>query len=830
LNSPRERLIRVLHLEDNQFAAQLIGQSLKASGFRCDITLVSDRSAFESAVADSAFDLVLCDFNLPDYDGLSALRFAREAQPNTPVIMISGTLSEEEAVECMQAGASDYVLKQGLQRLARAVQKALDEAAQQEQRRLAEIKRRRGEQKFADLFELSPDAIVMRDEAGVMQLVNRRAEQIFGYQRDELIGEDVSTLISAGAQPILAAARQRFLGSVEDTMHIDDRALEGLRRDGTVFPLEASLSRVRTEAGAMVVATLRDISERRRAEERMRLQELALEAATNAILIVDSRAPDYPIVHVNRAFETMTGYTAAEAIGINCRFLQGSDRDQPELERVRSAIRSGESASVLVRNYRKDGTLFWNQLQISPVRSEAGTVTHFLGIQNDVTELKTYQTELEYRANYDALTGLANKNLFSDRLDQALGFAVRSGEQVALLYLDLDRFKNVNDSLGHSSGDALLKHVAQRIHECTRETDTVARLGGDEFAVVLATVDHASSAAAIAQEILQAVERPVTILEHEVFSSASIGICIYPTDGANAETLLKNADTAMYRAKASGRNQLCFYTEDLNANALERLRLEADLRRALAMEEFELHYQPRVELATGRITSVEALIRWRRGEQGLISPARFIPLAEETGLIVPIGAWVLRTACTQMRLWRDAGYDTLRVAVNLSTRQFRQPDLLEMILTTLRETGLDARHLELEITESMAMHDPKHTQGLLEKLSGLGIALAIDDFGTGYSSLAYLKRFPIDYLKIDQSFVRGIPADKEDELIVRSIIALGQSLELVLIAEGVETEEQRAFLRAEGCEEMQGYLFSRPKPATEIDVVLAQSRAAGPGS
>jgi EAL domain-containing protein (putative c-di-GMP-specific phosphodiesterase class I) len=306
----------------------------------------------------------------------------------------------------------------------------------------------------------------------------------------------------------------------------------------------------------------------------------------------------------------------------------------------------------------------------------------------------------------------------------------------------------------------------------------------------------------------------------EVFTSASIGVAFFPEDGATCEQLLKNADTAMYRAKQAGRNQTCFYTEDLKSDALARLKLEADLRRALAQQEFELHYQPRVDLATGRITSAEALIRWRRADRSLVAPGRFIPVAEETGLIVPIGEWVLRTACSQMRLWRDSGHGDMRVAVNLSPRQFRQPDLVERIQSILSETGLDSRSLELEITESVAMHDPASTRTVLDKLHGIGIAVAIDDFGTGYSSLAYLKRFPIDYLKIDRSFVCGLPEDDDDRNIVLAIIALGRSLGLTLIAEGVESEAQRQFLRAHGCHEMQGYLFCRPQLASGLAAVL----------
>jgi diguanylate cyclase (GGDEF)-like protein/PAS domain S-box-containing protein len=691
-----ERRLRVLHLEDDVRDAEIIAYRLREDRLACDIVHVCDREGFVAALDAEPFDLILCDYNLPNYDGLSALSLAREKQPQAPAIVISGTLSEDEAVDCLRGGAIDYVLKQRLQRLAPAASRALREA-------------------------------------------------------------------------------------------------DGQRG-------------------------------RRQAESALRLRELAIDAATNAIFIVDAQAPDHPIVHVNRAFEKMTGYGVEESIGRNCRFLEGPDGAQPELERLRQAIATGAEASVLLRNYRKDGTLFWNQLQISPVRDESGAVTHFVGIQSDVTELKNYQIELEYRANYDALTGLANKNLLNDRLNQAIAWANRTEGRIAILYVDLDRFKLVNDSLGHAKGDGLLKSVATRLKSHVRESDTVARLGGDEFVIVLNEVDDAAAAGGVAGKVLADLGCPITVDTHELFACASIGVSIYPGDALDAETLVKCADIAMYRAKHGGGNQVCFYTQDLNANALERLNLEADLRRALVMNEFELHYQPRVALGSGFATSVEALIRWRRADGVLTMPERFIPLAEETGLIVPIGEWVLRTACRQMREWIEAGHQGMRVAVNLSPRQFRQADLVATIVGILEETGADANCLELEITETAAMHDPEASRELLETLSALGIALAIDDFGTGYSSLAYLKRFPIRNLKIDQSFVHGIPDDDNDMNIVRSIIALGRSLGFTVIAEGVETEEQRAFLRAEGCDEMQGYLFSRPKPSNELEGLLPPLR------
>jgi predicted signal transduction protein with EAL and GGDEF domain len=362
--------------------------------------------------------------------------------------------------------------------------------------------------------------------------------------------------------------------------------------------------------------------------------------------------------------------------------------------------------------------------------------------------------------------------------------------------------------------------VAQRVKSCVRQSDVVARLGGDEFAVALADAGQSLSAAAVARKVLQSIQQPVTIQSQEVVTSSSIGVCVYPDDALSAESLLQNADIAMYRAKGRG-TRICFYTEDLNRAANERLSLENALRRGLSRDEFELHYQPRVKAKSHHVTSVEALVRWRKSEQELVLPGRFIPLAEETGLIVPLGLWVLKAACSQMRQWKDAGHGSLRVAVNLSARQLREPHFVRDVSGVLADCGLDPCHLELEITESVAMHDPEEMRRLLKRLSELGVALAIDDFGTGQSSLAYLKRFQLDYLKIDQTFVHGIHDDENDESIVRSIIGLARNLKLIVIAEGVESDAQRTFLENEHCDEMQGFLFGKPRPAVEVSEAFA---------
>src|SRR5882672_3190734 len=430
---------------------------------------------------------------------------------------------------------------------------------------------------------------------------------------------------------------------------------------------------------------------------------------------------------------------------------------------------------------------------ISPVRNEAGEVTQFVGIQNDITGLKAYEAELERNANYDSLTGLPNRNLFADRVKRAVIGAARSGKLVGILWMNLERFRRVNESFGRAAGDRVLKACGERLAKSVWENDTVARMGGDKFAVLLREVGSPNDTARVLAKLQEALAAPFSIAGQEIFLSANIGIALYPTDAESAESVVADA---------------------------ERLEIEAALRRALERDELRLFYQPRVDLRTGRIGGVEALIRWQHPQLGMVPPVHFIPIAEETGLIIPIGQWVFETACAQSRRWRESGHANLRMAVNLSPRQFRQSDLVASVSRALERTGVAAEALELEVTESVAMDNPARSAEILRSLKALGISLAIDDFGTGHSSLGYLNRFPLDFLKVDQSFVRGIPGDADSAVIVRTVIALARNLRLETIAEGVETEAQLRFLQKEGCEEAQGYLFSRPQPAADLATVL----------
>ena len=693
-------------------------------------------------------------------------------------------------------------------------------------RKLAEEHLRHSEACMRRLLDSIGEGVFGVDLLGRCTFVNPTALRLLRYRDPaQLVGEDLHAMVHHTCRDGTACPHEEceiYKAFRENkSFYVDDEIL--WRADGTYFDVEYRSNPIYVEQQVVgAVVTFVDTTQRKQAEDKLRQAATVFENTDEGIIVANA---ERKIVAVNGAFTRISGYSAAEVLGENPNFQQSGVHNEVFYRDLWARLESDGQWRGEIWNRRKNGEIYPAWENISLVKNEHGRITNYVSVFSDISAIKESEQRLSHLAHHDALTGLANRLMLTANLDQTLEWAKRHNQKVALLYLDLDRFKIINDTLGHAYGDQLLQAVAKRLRQCVRAEDTVARLGGDEFTIILAEISNAEDAAKIAEKINRKLAKPIPVDDQELVTSASIGISIFPDDASNRHDLLKAADTAMYHAKERGRNTFRFYTAELTTKAFEHLSLERGLRRALENDEFELYYQPQVALDSGKIVGVEALIRWRHPKRGLLAPSTFIPIAEETGLINPIGDWVFRTACAEAKAWHLEGLPAVRLAINLSERQILSEAHLGKIHTMLQDLGLKPGivQLDLEITERI-LQIAEQSVDILSHLKSWGIMLAIDDFGTGYSSLSRLKQLPIDTLKIDRSFVKNIPHDRDDQAIVKAIIAMGHGLKLNVIAEGAETEDQLAFLHEHGCDELQGYLFSEPVPAKTVRRLLKERR------
>jgi diguanylate cyclase (GGDEF)-like protein/PAS domain S-box-containing protein len=682
------------------------------------------------------------------------------------------------------------------------------------QRALAQARLRESEKRFADTVELAAIGIAHVDEHGRLIQVNRSLCDLLGYGRDELLGMTVKQVSHPDDLHVTDGVRAQLRCGKIGSFQAEKRYL---RKDGQVVWVHLTISLLRDPLGQPLhdIAIIQDISARKRAEAAQNLSEQRFRN------MVELSSDWYWELDATLRFTTFGGRgtgerQAAQLIGRHAWDIPGTDRDQGWRE-LRERLERHERLRDFEYAYAtRDGVRHHVSASGEPLFDTDGRFAGYRGVSRDVSERKQAEERVKYLATHDSLTGLPNRAMFSELLNHVIQHSRRKQTRCAVFFIDLDRFKFINDSLGHGAGDTLLRTVAQRLKDRLRSSDIVARLGGDEFVMLAQDLSSSSQAAHIARKVLSAVIQPVELFGQECRVTASVGIAMYPDDATDETTLMAHADVAMYHAKEEGKNNFQFYDGRLQTQSRERLAMESHLRRAIELGEFSLHYQAKLDFATLGISGVEALLRWHNAELGHVSPAKFIPLAEETGLIMSIGRWVLQTACAQAVAWQRAGLPPVRVAVNLSPRQLADAGLVAEVRRVLDDSGLAPRYLELEVTESSVMHNVELALEVLTGLHEMGVHLAIDDFGTGYSSLAQLKRFPIDTLKVDRSFIRELPHDAEDMAIAEAILAMGRTLGMRVVAEGVETAAQRDFLRERRCDEMQGYLFSKPLPADDF--------------
>lgn len=730
-----------------------------------------------------------------------------------PMVSLQDTVLGTFALYCSEAKTASKEELELMLTCSRFAAVAMERA--QQKRELQQ-----SDQRYRSLFEFNPEPVYVINPAGYFvdmneagcQLLQRDISEITGTHFNKVILPEHLSLVQQHFSNVLKGNAERFEASI--VTRTDQR-------------LELYISLVPNWQDGQVTEVIgmsKDITQRLKAEQQLRLFKRAVDATSNGVIIADVTQADQPISYVNPAFEKLTGYTADEAIGRNCRFLQGAEPDSVAVNQMRHAIERNLECNVVLKNYRKDKSVFWNQLFLAPVPDESGQISHYIGVQTDITPQKRFEEELAYNASHDLLTGLPNRALLKDRLIQSCHSGLRRQHKVAVLFIDLDTFKLVNDSLGHLIGDEVLKNISQRISHCIRPGDTLARVGGDEFVLLLTELSDAEEVVAIAERILHDIGSLMQLNGQELHMSASIGISISDSTLAEPMQLVQQADLAMYRAKYLGRNNFQWYSSELEIASGKQLNLRAQLKKAIANEEFELYYQPQIDALSGDLVGLEALLRWPHAELGFISPDEFIPLAETTGEIVPLSIWVFNQASQYNKSLIERGIASVVMAVNVSSIHFGRNNFVEQLQKIIEQNGLVGHLFEIELTESLLFENIEQVILKLQQVRQLGVKISIDDFGTGYSSLNYLKRLPIDKLKIDRSFIKDVVSDKRDAAISKAIIAMAHHLDIRVIAEGVETEAQVALLRKSLCDEYQGYYFAKPMPAAELEKFIRHHR------
>jgi len=688
----------------------------------------------------------------------------------------------------------------------------------------AEFELNRSEERFYGLLHAVTDGVILVDHLGQIQLFNGAAERIFGYPAADMIGRAFASLLpeDTGRQHELyfrdpeAVGRDKAIGTM--------REITARHSSGRLFPIELSLAEQIDPSDHLFIATFRDITLRKQQESKLAVAAAVLQATQEGVVVCD---PDVRILWVNQTFTQISGYQPEEVIGRNPSILKSGLQGPEFYAELWNHLLTQGSWSGEIWNRRKDGEAYPEWLTISAVHDETGAVSRYVAVFGDISRHKQAEETIRNLTYYDPVTQLPNRHLFQDRLTQALEAARRRERKVALVLVSLNRFKTVNETFGHQSGDLLLQRVADRLSLAMRSQDTVARLRGDTFVCMLNDLSSGNEANAPITRLMEIFSTSFQLEAHELFVTANLGIALFPLDATDINDLLQKAETAMNRSKEDGENGYQFYTPEMNVNAIERLKLETDLRKAVTRGELEVYFQPKVLAANGKICGAEALVRWRHPELGMVPPSRFIPIAEDTGLISAIGEFVTRTACATWRRWQDEGKNPPRIAINLSPIQIRQGGVVQMVEQILADTGVPPQAIELELTESALMQDAEQAVGMLNRLHDMGVHLSIDDFGTGYSSLSYLRRFPLDCLKIDRSFVQDLGASSAAEEIVSAIIAMAHSLNLNVIAEGVETGIQLERLASLACDEIQGYYFSPPVVADSFIAMIQAGRLDG---